>query len=270
MKQEYIDSYPTLNEYDKNIDLIIEKAKKIVPSMTLYKYRSGTYNKDETNYDLMNLRADKIRFTNIKNFNDPFECKIISRDLLDTLDDKLKRFEEFFMYSKKNKSDYIDSAHKELIHNSRYKFFKNLLICSFSEYKDNILMWSHYSNEHKGFCIEYDLESLIKTRAFILPVIYSNEVPDIDDYKINSRRGYSIVYTKALDWEYEKEWRFIINGNSDGENFNIIKPKAIYLGCNIEDKLEKDLLKICKEKNIKCYRAIKDPYKYRLNFEEIL
>ncbi|WP_349393654.1 DUF2971 domain-containing protein, partial [Clostridium perfringens] len=73
---------------------------------------------------------------------------------------------------------YIDKAHNKLIEDSSKNLLNSLLICSFSECKDNILMWSHYSNCHKGFCIEYDFSKLIKSRALVLPVIYSKNVPD--------------------------------------------------------------------------------------------
>ena len=28
-------------------------------------------------------------------------------------------------------------------------------VCCFSEKKDDILMWSHYADGHKGFCLEF-------------------------------------------------------------------------------------------------------------------
>ena len=59
------------------------------------------------------------------------------------------------------------------IHNS---FFEGLYITCFSEIKDDILMWSHYSDSDSGFCVEYDFGNLFdqtKTdRIDIFPVIY--------------------------------------------------------------------------------------------------
>lgn len=49
-------------------------------------------------------------------------------------------------------------------------------VASFTEVSDSILMWGHYSDAHKGFCIEYDFsrgdEIYIK---YIFPIIYSNQ-----------------------------------------------------------------------------------------------
>lgn len=33
---------------------------------------------------------------------------------------------------------------------------KNTGIYCFTKSEDNILMWSHYANEHKGICLEFD------------------------------------------------------------------------------------------------------------------
>ena len=35
------------------------------------------------------------------------------------------------------------------------KDINNFGAFSMSQLKDNILMWSHYANQHKGFCIEF-------------------------------------------------------------------------------------------------------------------
>lgn len=269
MKLEYIEKYPNLED-EFNIDKMLSMAREILPSMKLYKYRSGNYNSDSINYDLQNLNENKIRITNPSNLNDPFECNAVCKEIVDSLDKKLDEFEIIFELKKINKEEYIEKAHNELMKSHYEKFLADLLICSFSESNDNILMWSHYSNAHKGFCIEYDLEKLIKNKALILPVVYSVEMPDIDNIFLKNAKKYSSIYTKSSDWEYEKEWRFILNGNSEGENLRIDKPTAIYLGCNIDKRLEEDLIKICKDKEINCYKAKKDSYEYKLNFEEVL
>ncbi|MCH6232574.1 DUF2971 domain-containing protein [Cognataquiflexum rubidum] len=36
----------------------------------------------------------------------------------------------------------------------------------YEEFYNQILMWSHYANNHKGFCVEYDLEPLKRTTQF--------------------------------------------------------------------------------------------------------
>ena len=47
-------------------------------------------------------------------------------------------------------------------------------ILCFSEHCDDILMWSHYSDGHKGFCLEFDRERL-EAWKFCRPVDYDQE-----------------------------------------------------------------------------------------------
>lgn len=58
-------------------------------------------------------------FSNPMSFNDPFDCALV----------KGEKFNEFFLERKK-------------------------ILCLATEY-DNLLMWSHYADCHRGLCIEY-------------------------------------------------------------------------------------------------------------------
>ncbi|HEX6901987.1 MAG TPA: DUF2971 domain-containing protein [Thermoanaerobaculia bacterium] len=82
-----------------------------------------------------------------------------------------------------------------------------------SETFDNILMWSHYADNHQGFCLEF---SSREPQSSPFPVswriTYQKDRPIVDTTvtvdDINTdlivRRG---LLTKSLDWAYEKEWR---------------------------------------------------------------
>ena len=116
-------------------------------------------------------------------------------------------------------------------------------------------MWSHYGNEHKGYCYGYrfydlyeKISSLIfnsteenqtKSCSVILgDVTYTTKRPkqrssyysftwaDINHY-INA------CFTKFKDWEYEKEVRFVIMSDQPMPNFLVINPNPaeIYRGC---------------------------------------
>lgn len=99
-------------------------------------------------------------------------------------------------------------------------------VSCFSTSSDNILMWSHYANKHRGICIEYDfslLEQLENINAFLLPVMYSNERPLLPFEKLELENGQAkqesvirimpdlirAILTKSKFWDYENEWRFI-------------------------------------------------------------
>ena len=65
------------------------------------------------------------------------------------------------------------TAEKQLIELNQYFNYTlqtALRVASFSEKLTNLPMWSHYANEHKGICFEYDISKIvdpyIKNRLF--------------------------------------------------------------------------------------------------------
>ena len=81
-------------------------------------------------------------------------------------------------------------------------------ICSFSDNAAHPLLWSHYSDSHRGFCLEFDASTDIFGCA--MKVTYQNEYPSIGitepDEDINLRLS---VLTKAKFWKYEGEYRLV-------------------------------------------------------------
>lgn len=140
-------------------------------------------------------------------------------------------------------------------------------ICSFSERLDSMLMWSHYSENHTGFVMEYDFKELpiedIRSRC-LWPVLYDDELFDASRFfkeqkntgSFNNLFGIISSIHKARDWNYEHEWRLIIPlGPKDPSmNYNVPKPKAIYLGAKITDKDKAALINIARKKQIDVYQ----------------
>ena len=54
---------------------------------------------------------------------------------------------------------------------------------------DNIQMWSHYADSHKGFCIEYDLNKLIDKGTELVKYISTN----ISNKELVSKRTLSLL-----------------------------------------------------------------------------
>jgi hypothetical protein len=68
----------------------------------------------------------------------------------------------------------------------------SLKVCSFSATGKSIIMWSHYADQHRGFCIEYDTESLPPENLFIrmlFPVVYSERMFDGTKYYLAAIRN---------------------------------------------------------------------------------
>ena len=81
---------------------------------------------------------------------------------------------------------------------------KKYRVYCLSEIPDSPLMWAHYTDLHKGVCLEYDaLTSPFTTGA--IEVIYGRTYPAHDIITMD----YEPLVTKSADWSYEVEWRLV-------------------------------------------------------------
>ena len=186
------------------------------------------------------------------NFNDPYDCHFY-------IDLKNSNKPIFFELS----NDELKLTEEELIkkkHNDFVQMYKKTLkVSCLTEIEDSFLMWAHYADSHKGFCIEYSCDGLIKNKYSynsLLPVKYSTDVVDFTNYcwNINKKNESSSYFwrmaiTKPVDFEYEKEWRLITENPDEGSFNQMPPPKAIILGLNIEDSPKEKLISFARNNN---------------------
>lgn len=157
----------------------------------------------------------------------------------------------------------------------RNNFRNSLKICSFTEYKDNLLMWSHYANNHTGFCIEYNFKELGNDdlrKRLMFPVVYTDYIFKPDKYEVDVPLPFYALTAslfKSPEWEYESEWRLIIPGGMGGNYVQLPRLKALYLGTRIADEHKKELLKIAKYKRIDIYQMKMKYDKFKLYPEKL-
>lgn len=99
------------------------------------------------------------------------------------------------------------------------------------------LMWSHYADEHRGLCIEYDTAD--HHCESLLPVNYDGsgdiKVSDIYRWKIeksvDAERAIrkAFFHAKARDWRYEREWRDVAK-NAGPRESTLKAISAVYFG----------------------------------------
>lgn len=70
------------------------------------------------------------------------------------------------------------------------------------------------------------------------------------------------LLTKSNDWAYEKEWRIFSpcfsNLKSNHEVILHAKPKAVYLGARTVSKFDDEVVGICSEKGVPCYKMVQN------------
>lgn len=149
--------------------------------------------------------------------------------------------------------------------------------CLAEDYK-NRLMWSHYADSHKGFCVEYDYSDQTFTDITPFPVCYCEDrimVPwkvILDNNKENMNKATKqlmlALLTKDSVWSYENEWRILVP-QSDEQNLKMPHISCIYIGAMCEAKNRQKLIEIAKELNIPIKQMTIDRGKYLLHANEI-
>jgi hypothetical protein len=186
----------------------------------LYKYQP--YNVQT----LDNLKNRRLWFSKPVRFNDPFDCAInYAIDKMNSKDWKvlyrksktLWENDEDGTHKDRIKEYFSDDVPGELFKDEYAKGLKEQIklaiekeihdkgIGCFSETASNILMWSHYADGHKGFCLEYDTS--FKPFLYAEPVNYSISFPRLNPRNDSLDLLPNLALTKAIGWAYEREWR---------------------------------------------------------------
>ena len=151
--------------------------------------------------------------------------------------------------------------------------------CLATDFK-NRLMWSHYADSHKGFCVEYDFSQVNPdlTDNLPLPIIYSTQRPQIpweavfehtpESMKKATNHIVEALLTKDEAWVYENEWRILIQGDS-GKPLPMPPITCIYLGYNMNKVNRGKIIKLAKSKGIPVKQMKVDRGKFELHAEEI-
>lgn len=159
-------------------------------------------------------------------------------------------------------------------------------IACFSESDDSILMWSHYANNHRGICVEYDLMKINEQLGFSpVPVVYGGERVRFgtiapDKYEAESKRVLiESLTSKSQEWDYEREWRIIRDDGACGSKWDpdkngalleMIRPISIILGCMTNPELEEEVKAHCIKERINLYKMRKSNEQYKLEKEAVL
>lgn len=136
---------------------------------------------------------------------------------------------------------------------------QQLRVLCLSEAPNSILMWSHYSKDHKGAVLEFDgkkLAECISCRCF--KVDYQKQFPIVIDVEVWAKSlllggtpRFSddylslILSTKWKEWDYEREIRFLTNYPENPKEsksfyrFGAEALRGVSLGCNSSAKDEK-------------------------------
>ncbi len=217
-----------------------------------------------------------LKFNNPESFNDPFDCDI---DLLEfnfnerssEISDDLEKVKIILekKYGEKTESlinKISDSEIIEFYKQSQLNKISKSSICCFSKTFKNTVMWSHYGDNHKGICLNFDLsipEPFVDypSERFSRGSVDYNHYSSVNYLKSKERGIKKLFYTKSKDWEYEKEFRFHILEEHGLFRFHHNFLKGIIFGIRVTEEEIERFKKVCAKhgfSNIYFKKLIKD------------
>lgn len=235
-----------------------------------------------SDYSIADLRNETVSLSNPSEFNDPVDSAFFPWLCL-----KIQELHE----NQKDKEELFYRVIYEAYSNVRARCFVRKSHLPEKEHADdemdevcNTLMWSHYADYHKGFCVKYVFPSSLtldddKQKHELLKL---GEINYVESMGYNQDLTFNqAFFTKSRAWEYENEKRlFYYNENGSPEFVTINLPekslKAVFIGLKCSDEDAYKIRLALEDKPwVKIYRMVlsrEDIYKIKplpITIEEI-
>ena len=255
------------------------------------------YQKFQADYIANVLLRDRIKYSDPRTFNDPWDCRPrfsksllndpeayerhvkyvidVQRRMLGIPENELTRRERILRTDKAFMEARIDECTQAMCEavGEQYRVY------CLSSLPDNFLMWAHYTGSHKGVCFGFKTESDRFCAA--LEVKYSKTYPEVD---LSSEDELAFLHdtqlTKAEQWGYEKEFRLLAKEGgspkslavSDGfASFETRDLSLVIVGCLISDDNLRAIREIITQRksSVPLYQVRPAPDRYELVLQEI-
>lgn len=227
----------------------------------------------------------ELYFSEPSAFNDPFDCR---PSFLFEASDKEKESYCDYLHRKYNPDLNCEQRHQKVISmledwKSNPEVYKQLqqqhtkriteeigVLC-LSSVSDDILMWSHYADSHRGICLEFDSSDKFFKNAH--QVKYPSERPRINPFRqTEDEMMEAALLSKAEHWIYEQEWRLIHYEKGPGVyKFPPEALRGVILGAQISIPDKQTVLEWIKKRvhPIKLYYSSTCDISFSLNIEEV-
>lgn len=259
----------------------------------LYKFRTANIN------NICSLFHNELFFSHVDKFNDPFEfhfeidmglphtnCRntyyrnfknFIGKVNLahpNTIDDSLVNM---IMSINEDKVDEVSKAVafalKGMVRDRIEQLREQFKIFCMSKSNKHPLLWGHYADGLRGYCVGYDEEKLVEAdKIGLLNVSYSNKP---HQFKIDEllrgefeNKGREIFGVKLLEWQYEEEARLIVESESLFDNVIKAKNEAlkeVIFGEKMDMKLIELVRNLLDGRRVSFFKALSNPENYTIS-----
>ncbi|MEZ8154552.1 DUF2971 domain-containing protein [Vibrio splendidus] len=223
-----------------------------------------------TEYAVTNILNNELYMNHYESFNDPFECWCSISTGFPSIEGTSSRLEDILKAWGFDSLDDPDAKENYALYTESLVgsepdvmgVIDHARITCFSKRPDNLLMWSHYANGLRGFCLEFDPYLVLFNNpnfAEIYEVNYQANPPEIDTAVLavvmkqinyhscaledvscdNEAEPYEnaldaslshskdiykkMLATKPLDWKYEEELRIIYQSSCNKKSAQFLK-----------------------------------------------
>lgn len=251
---------------------------------TLCKYRTWT---DEFHKRV--ITDNELYFSSPKKFNDPYDCGLPFKQHPHNLDPAvIKQVVE--RTATRNFPDLINNriALEEkcakqvflILQNPENWFEMNwelkpenineiFGVISLTPHHSNYLMWSHYSECHRGFCVEFDTRKLVESIAgHFQKVEYEKDIPYISITDVlEGELLEKLIYTKSEIWNYEDEFRLSRIYKADfAAKYDPTALEAVYFGYQMPPEQQIEIIETLKiqKRKVNFYKMELDKTEFKL------
>lgn len=143
-----------------------------------------------------------------------------------------------------------------------------------AEEKSHMLMWSHYAQDHKGVCLEVEIDdALLLTNGICLEKVkYPNRIPILSQSGSPQKQAKRMLTRKLFFWRYEKEHRLLAQSTTPALH-QIGTLKKVIFGKRFgfspgEEGLRSSMISQLRSNNVSIHQADFDFQTYRIESQQ--
>lgn len=139
----------------------------------------------------------------------------------------------------------VNGVDDSIRHLPRGEWESQIGVACFSSKCDDLLMWAHYADGHRGFCLEFSTQSEPFSRAE--PVTYCDSIPEVNPLDILDGKSTGpdlmqmMLRTKFTCWQYEEEWRILHMRAGTAYSYPFEALTGVYFGVSMS-RGQKDVI----------------------------
>lgn len=248
----------------------------------LYKY--GSFN----GYSEALFSTPEIRFSSPSELNDPFEC--CPWLTFNGTQNQLIEFHKRELWKRNPQltpenaaahagSNFLDGRHRDPDTLNRIRkrvhtmLARRIGLYCLSENNDSILMWSHYSHNHQGYCLEFEATNFTPVFGEAQRVNYASDYPVVDFFNTPNEEQVDLIFlTKYIGWSYEEEWRIIDHEAGPGAHaYPAELLRGVIFGLRMPEDERAKIRAWTKKRghSVKFHEAIQSDRRFKIDVREV-